>query len=285
VRPGDYPVANFRMVSPGYFQTMDIPLLKGRWFSQSDLTPPPDPAVVINRTLAEEFLPGQNPIGRKLLLGVATGKPTAIPIVGVVGDVRDISMASPAQAEMYFAGFGQVSTVVVRSVTAPANLTSAVSASVAAVDPSQSIFGIETGEELVDHSIARQRFSATLLTLFSALAMILGASGIYGVASYAVAQRTHEIGVRMALGAEPKNVLGLILREEMLAPLIGIAVGVAGAMGATTVLSRLLYGVGAKDPVTYSAVCLVLAGASFLACFIPARRAMRVHPMVALRYE
>jgi predicted permease len=285
VRPGDYPVANFRLVSPNYFQTMDIPLLKGRWFSQSDLTPPPDPAVVINRTLAEEFLPGQNPIGRKLLLGVATGKPTAIPIVGVVGGVRDISMASPAPAEMYFAGYGQVSTVVVRSATAPANLTPAIRASVAAVDPSQSIFAVETGEELVDQSIARQRFSATLLALFSALALILGASGIYGVASYAVAQRIHEIGVRMALGAEPMSVLGLILREEMLAPLIGIAVGVAGAMGATTVLSHLLYGVGAKDPVTYSAVCLVLAGASFLACFIPARRAMRVDPMVALRYE
>ena len=285
VRPGDYPVANFRMVSPGYFQTMDIPLLKGRWFSQSDLTLPPDPAVVINRTLAEEFLPGQNPIGRKLLLGVATGKPTAIPIVGVVGDVRDVSIASPAPAEMYFAGFGQVSTVVVRSATAPSNLTPAIRACVAAVDQSQSIFGIETGEELVDQSIARQRFSTTLLALFSALALILGASGIYGVASYAVAQRTHEIGVRMALGAEPKSVLGLILREEMLAPLIGIAFGVACSMGTATVPSRLLYGVGAKDPVTYSVVCLVLAGASFLACFIPARRAMRVDPMVALRYE
>jgi len=285
VRPGDYPVANFRMVSPSYFQTMDIPLLEGRWFGQGDLTLPPVPAVVVNHTLAEEFLPGQNPIGRKLLLGVAAGKPTAIPIVGVVGDVRDVSMAAPPPAEMYFAGFGPVSTVVVRSATAPANLTPAIRASVAAVDPSQSIFGIETGEELVGQSIARQQFSTTLLALFSALALILGASGIYGVASYAVAQRTHEIGVRMALGAEPKSVLALILREEMLAPLIGIAVGVAGAMGATTVLSGLLYGVDAKDPVTYSAVCLMLAGVSFLACFIPARRAMRVEPMAALRHD
>ena len=285
VRPGDYPVANFRMVSPSYFQTMDIPLLEGRWFGQGDLTLPPVPAVVINHTLAEEFLPGQNPIGRKLLLGVAAGKPTAIPIVGVVGDVRDVSMAAPPPAEMYFAGFGPVSTVVVRSATAPANLTPAIRASVAAVDPSQAIFGIETGEELVGQSIARQQFSTTLLALFSALALILGASGIYGVASYAVAQRTHEIGVRMALGAEPKSVLALILREEMLAPLIGIAVGVAGAMGATTVLSGLLYGVDAKDPVTYSAVCLMLAGVSFLACFIPARRAMRVEPMAALRHD
>lgn len=285
VRPGDYPVANFRMVSPSYFQTMDIPLLKGRWFRQGDLTLPPVPAVVINRTLAEEFLPGQNPIGRKLLLGVATGKPTAIPIVGVVGDVRDISMASPAPAEMYFAGFGQVSTVVVRSRTAPASLTPAIRGSVADVDPSQSIFAVETGQELVHQSIARQRFTASLLALFSALALILGASGIYGVASYTVAQRTHEIGIRIALGAEPKGVLGLILREEMLAPLIGIAVGIACAMGTATVLSQLLYGVGARDPVTYGGVCLVLAGASFLACFIPARRAMRVDPMVALRYE
>ncbi len=285
LKPGDYPVANFRQVSPTYFHTMGIPLLTGRTFRADDLTRDEESGMVINRTLEQRFFRGENPLGREILLGVAAGHLRKIPIIGVVGDTRDLSVDSPPAAEMYFVGFGQVSTVVVRSVTAPANLTPAIRASVAAVDPSQSIFAVETGEELVDQSIARQRFSATLLALFSALALILAASGIYGVASYAVAQRTHEIGVRMALGAEPKIVLGLVLREEMVAPLIGIAVGVACAMGTTTALSHLLYGVGAKDPVTYGAVCLVLAGAAFLACWIPARRAMRVDPMAALRHE
>ncbi len=283
-RPGDYPIANFRLVSPNYFEAMDIPLLKGRLLSQSDLTPDAA-AVVINHTLAEEFFSGQDPIGRKLLLGVATGNLTAIPIAGVVGDVRDISIDSSVQPEMYFAGFGQVSTVVVRSLIAPTDLVTDIRATVAAVDPSQSIFGVETGDELVNQSIARQRFSTALLVLFSATALILAAVGIYGVTSYAVTERTHEIGVRIALGANPTNVIGLILREEMVAPLIGLALGVASAGGVATLASHLLYGIGARDPVTYFGVCVVILGAALFACYIPARRAMRVDPMAALRYE
>ncbi len=284
VRPGDYPVANYRQVDPGYFQTMGIPLFRGRTLEEKDLERP-DPVVVVNRTLAEQYFPGQDPIGRRLLLGVATGKPISLPIVGVVGDVRDLSIDSPATAEMYFPGFAQISTLVVRSTVDSSSMAATIRSAVLAVDSSQPVFEVQTAAQLLDDSITRQRFSAHLLGLFSVLALILATGGIYGVASYAVAERTREIGVRMALGARPCDVLWLILRQEMLAAAIGIAVGIVFALVATRLLASLLYGVAANDPVTFGGVCLVLGGAAFLACYIPARRAMRVDPMAALRCE
>jgi predicted permease len=284
IRPGDFPVANVRWVSPDYFQTMGIPLLEGRDLDENDLAHTAQ-TVVINRTLAEHYFPGQNPIGRKLLLDVTTATPVAVPIVGIVGDVRDMSMDSPAPPEMYFAGFIHVSTLVIRSSVDPLNLADSVRNAVLSVDRSEPIFDVQSAAELVDHSIARQRFSATLLGLFSLLALLLATGGIYSVTTYAVAGRTREIGVRMALGAQPRDVLRLILRQEMLAAAIGIAIGIAGALLATRLLSSLLYQVRATDPGTYCAVCLVLASAAFLACYIPARRATRVDPMTALRNE
>ncbi len=284
IKPGDFPVANVRWVSPDYFQTMGIPLLKGRVLDENDVAHTAQ-FVVINRTLAEHFFPGQNPVGRKLLLDVTTGTPVAAPIVGVVGDVRDLSIDSPAPAEMYFAGFIHVSTLVVRSTADPLSMAATVRKAVLAIDPSQPVFDVQTATQLVDRSIARQRFSATLLGLFSMLALVLAAGGIYGVTSYAVAERTREIGVRMALGAQPHDVLRLILRQEMFAAAIGVAIGIAGALVATKLLSNLLYQVAATDPVTYVGVCLVLVTATFFACYIPARRATRVDPMTALRFE
>ena len=283
-KPGDYPVANYRQVSPGYFQTMAIPLLRGRALEEKDLTSP-DPVLVINRTLADQFFPRQDPVGRKLLLGVATGKPIGISIVGVVGDVRDLSIDSPAPAEMYFAGFAQVSTLVVRSMVDPASMGPTVRNAVLAVDSSQPTFQVQTGTQLVDYSIARQRFAATLLGFFSMLALVLATGGIYGVTSYAVAERTREIGLRMALGARPGDVLRLILRQEMLAATFGIATGIAAALVATKLLAKLLYGVAATDFLTYCGVSVLFGGAALFACYIPARRAMKVAPIVALRYE
>ena len=283
-RPGDYPVANFRQVTPDYFKTMKIPLVKGRVFEDRDMTSTTE-VLLINRTLAEQFFPGQDAVGQKLLMGVATGQPTPVPIVGVVADMRDISIDSPAPAEIYFPGFTRVSTLVVRSTSDPTSMIATVRDVVFAVDPSQPIFEVQTAAQLVDHSIARQRFAATLLGLFSLLALILAAGGIYGVTSYAVAARTREIGVRMALGAQPRDVLQMILRQEMLGAGIGIAIGSVCALAATKLLSSMLYQVAPTDPTTYAGVCLVLAGAAFLACYIPARRAMRVDPMIALRFE
>lgn len=283
-RPGDYPVANFRQVSTDYFKTMRIPLLNGRGVEDRDMSGTTQ-VLVINRTLAERFFPAQNAVGQKLLMGVATGHPTPVPIVGVVADVRDISIDSPAPAEIYFPGFTRVSTLVVRSTADPASSTATVRNAVFAVDPSQPIFEVQTASQLVDHSIARQRFAATLLGLFSLLALILAAGGIYGVTSYAVAARTREIGVRMALGAHPRDVLQMILRQEMLGAAIGIAIGSVCALAVTKLLSSMLYGIATTDPMTYAGVCIVLAGAAFMACYIPARRAMRVDPMTALRFE
>jgi putative ABC transport system permease protein len=285
LRPGDYPVASFRQVSPTYFHTMGIPLLKGRTFRADDLTRDEESGMVINGTLEQRFFRGENPIGRKILLGVATGHLTKIPIVGVVGDTRDLSVDSPPVAEMYFVGFGQVSTLVVRSVANPSTTARAIRSAVLATDPSVPIFSAQTGSQLVDRSIARQRFSAMLLALFAAFALLLSAGGIYGVTSYAVARRTKEIGTRMALGAQPGHILRLVLRQEMIAPTVGLVIGIAGAFGATRLFSHLLYGVGAIDPLTYCGVCVIIAGATLFACYLPAKRATRVDPMVSLRYE
>jgi putative ABC transport system permease protein len=175
--------------------------------------------------------------------------------------------------------------LVVRSTADPTNLAATVRNAVLAVDPSQPIFEVQTATQLVDHSIARQRFAAMLLGLFSLLALILAAGGIYGVTSYAVAARTREIGVRMALGAQPRDVLQMILRQEMFGAAIGIAVGSVCALAATKLLSSMLYQVAPTDPMTYAGVCIVLGSAVFLACYIPARRAMRVDPMIALRFD
>jgi predicted permease len=282
--PGDYPVANFRQVTPDYFKTMRIPLLTGRVLEDRDMAGTTQ-VLVINRTLAEQFFPGRDAVGQKLLMGVATGKPTAVPIAGVVADMRDISIDSPAPAEIYFPGFTRVSTLVVRSTADPTSMAATVRDAVFAVDPAQPIFEVQTAAQLVDHSIARQRFAATLLGLFSLLALILAAGGIYGVTSYAVAARSREIGVRMALGAQPRDVLQMILRQEMFGAAIGIAIGSLCALAATKLLSSMLYQVAPTDPMTYAGVCIVLGSAVFLACYIPARRAMRVDPMIALRFD
>jgi putative ABC transport system permease protein len=286
IKPGDFPVANARQVNPDYFRSAGVPLLNGRFVNESDMAHPDElKAVLINHTLAEHFFPGQNPIGRKLLLDVTTATPVSIPIVGVVGDVRDVSIDSPAPAEMYFAGFGRVSTFVVRTASDPPSVTETIRNAVLSIDPSQPIFEVQTATQLVDHSIARQRFAATLLGLFSLLALILAAGGIYGVTSYAVVARTREIGVRMALGAQPSDVLQMILRQEMFGAAIGIVIGSVCALAATKLLSSMLYQVAPTDPMTYAGVCLALGSAAFLACYIPARRAMRVDPMTALRFD
>jgi predicted permease len=286
IKPGDFPVANARQVNPDYFHSVGVPLLKGRFLDESDMAHPDEiKALLINRTLAEQFFPGQNPIGRKLLLDVTTANPIAIPIAGVVGDVRDVSIDSPAPAEMYFAGFGRVSTLVVHTTSDPLSMAETIRSAVLSIDPSQPIFDVQTATQLIDHSIARQRFAATLLGLFSLLALILAAGGIYGVTSYAVAARTREIGVRMALGAQPRDVLQMILRQEMFGAAIGIAIGSVCALAATKLLSSMLYQVTPTDPITFCGVCIVLGSSVFLACYIPARRAMRVDPMIALRFD
>jgi putative ABC transport system permease protein len=186
---------------------------------------------------------------------------------------------------MYFAGFAPVSVLVVRTAVDPSSLVRAIRNVVFEVDPTQPVFEVRTGVELLDASMARQRFSSMLFSVFSLLALMLAAGGVYGVTAYAVAERTREIGLRMALGAQPGDVLRLVLRQEMLAAMIGLVVGIGGGFAVTKLLTALLYGVSPSDPTAYLGASVLLAGTIALASYIPARRATRVDPMVALRYE
>jgi predicted permease len=285
LHPGEFPAAHFRTVSISYFQAMGIPQIAGREFTDYDVTRTDNGVLLINQAFARQFLAGRDPLDQKILLGVMTPQPAAVPIVGVVGDVRDLSIDAPAPPEMYFPGYTPNETLVVRSALDPASMTKSIRDAVLGVDSTQPVYEVRSAGQLLDDSMARQRFSAALLGLFSLLALVLAASGIYGVTAYGVGERTREIGVRLALGAQPADVLRLIVRQEMRVTLIGLLIGLAGGLTATRFLSGLLYGVSAADPLTYAGVGLLLAAAALAACYIPARRATRVDPMVALRYE
>jgi putative ABC transport system permease protein len=285
VRPGEFPAAHFRTVSVSYFQTMGIPQIAGRQFTDTDVTRTDNGVLLVNQAFARQFLAGRDPETQKLMLGVMTPQPVAVPIVGVVGDVRDLSIDAPAPPEIYFPGYTPNDTLVVRSAVGPASMAKAIRDAVLAVDSMQPVYDVRTLDGLLEDSMASQRFSAALLGLFSLLALVLAAGGIYGVTAYGVQQRTREIGVRLALGARPADVLRLILAQEMRVALTGLLLGVGGAWIAARFISGLLYGISASDPSAYVGAGLVLAAAALAACYIPARRATRVDPMVALRYE
>jgi putative ABC transport system permease protein len=272
-------------VSADYFRTMGIPIIQGRAFSERDDVNAPK-VVILNQTMAHEFFPNENPIGRRMVMG--QGANALATVVGVVGDVRNRGLDAQAQAA-FFVPFPQSpdSTMEVALFTAvePTSMVTAVRNAVAAIDPEQPVFDISTMDERLAASVAPRRFNLLLLASFALLAMLLASVGIYGVVSYAAVQRTHEVGVRMALGAQRRDVLKLILAQGMVLLLIGIGVGLIGAFLLTRFLSALLYGVRPTDSATFAAVSLLLAAVAIVACYIPARRATRVDPMVALRYE
>ncbi len=284
-RPGEFPVAHMRLISPAYFQTMAIPLIHGREFDGADVTRTDNGVLLINETLAKQYFPSQDAVGHNLMLGVMTRKPTPIPIIGVVGDTRDLSIDSPAPAEMYFAGFNSTGTLVVRSTADPDQIALMVRNAVQEIDPSQPIYQVKTSEQLIGDSMSRQKFSAALLCVFSLLALLLAAGGIYGVTSYVVSQRTQEVGLRMALGAQPGDVTRFILSQEMLAPALGLLLGLAGAFASDRLLSSLLYGVSASDLLTHFGVAALLGVVAVTACYVPTRAALRIDPMTALRHE
>jgi putative ABC transport system permease protein len=279
------PIVSLGIVSPDYFKTLGIPLMQGRFFTEQDNATAPV-AIIINQSFARRFFPDQNPVGQRVLMGLA--QPQSREIVGVVGDVRQIGLDT-SPAEGLFLSSNQrpqlAMSVVVRTEGPPLSLSSAVRASVVAIDKDQPVASLQAMDEVVANSVSNQRFTSRLLGAFAAVALLLAAIGIYSVMAYIVSQRTGEIGLRMALGAQTRDVLRLIVGQGMLLTVIGVAIGVGGAFALTRVMTSLLFNVSATDPLTFVAVPLVLTLVAFGACLVPARRAIKVDPMVALRYE
>jgi len=279
------PGAQFLIVTAGYFQAMRTPILSGRDFSQQDRFGTPS-VLVVNHAFAQHFFPGQNPIGKSL--NVCWTVPNPVQIVGIVADARQTELqAAPeptifltnSQAPMYFARF------VVRTRGDPRSMAGAVEPALHRVDPDQAVSSVETMQEVFADSVSRPRFQLVLLLVFAGMAVLLATLGVYGVVSYSVSQRTQEIGVRMALGAQSGDVSRLVLREGLLLGGLGVALGLAGAVAFTRLLRTLLFEVTPTDPPTLAVVALLLLAVSITATLLPARRAAKVDPMVALRYE
>ncbi|MGB7924281.1 MAG: ABC transporter permease, partial [Pyrinomonadaceae bacterium] len=288
------PVAVNLQISTDYLRSMNIPLLKGRHFTERDSKDAPG-VVIVDEMLAQRFFPGEEAIGRRLKVGGPDEQAPWLTIVGVARHVKyygldeqprvEIYTPYPQLPEEYLARVVSNMTLAVRTSSDPLGMVSTVRGEILAVDNDQPVFDIQTMEKIVDDSVGPRRFSMLLLAVFAATAMTLAAVGIFGVMSYSVTQRTHEIGIRMALGAQGRDVLKMIVRQGMLLALVGIGLGLAGAFALTRVMAGLLYGVSATDPVTFTGVSLLLTGVALLACYIPARRATKVDPMEALRYE
>lgn len=279
------PSTNYYAVSADYFKAMGIPLLRGRVFTDRD-TADTTRVAVINESMAQKFFPHEDPLGKRI--HVTNGPTTYREIVGIVGDVKEYGLdrATPLQTyEPFLQKPNSSMFLIVRAAGDPANLSGAIRREVLSLDKEQPVASLRTLEQLIATTIAQQQFSMTLLGVFAAVALLLSAIGIYGVLSYAVTQRTNEIGIRMALGADQGAVLKLVVGQGMLLTLTGIGAGLVAALALTRVLATLLFGVSATDPLTFGAIALLLMLAALLACWIPARRAMKIDPLVALRYE
>src|SRR5579859_6534322 len=285
--PGESTTADYTTVSPGYFHVMRIPLLRGRFFSEQDSPSNPNVAI-ISETLARRYFPNQDPLGRNMRFGFPPNGNVSREIVGVVGDVRDVALSQKPGAMMYVP-FAQAplygAEVVVRSSLSTSSVAAAIRQAVHSIDSGLPVTDVESFADALGQSISQERFRAFLLGSFSVIALVLAAIGIYGVISYSASQRTHEIGIRMALGAQRRDVLRLILGEGAKLATLGLGLGVVLALLLTRLIASMLYGVSATDPLTFGIVVIVLLGVAVTACYIPARRAMRVDPMVALRYQ
>ncbi len=286
--PGNFPHPDEHEVSPGYLKTLGVPLLRGREFTDADTENAPRVGM-INAMIARQFFPNQDAVGKRFMFGHPKADPPKwITIVGVTADTKLYGLANPARLEVYLPFRQSVSgamNLIVKSAADPAALTSAIRSAVASIDKDQPISAIATMQQLVNDSVSTRRVTLILLGIFSALALVLAAIGIYGVISYSVAQRTHEIGIRMALGADGGGVLRMILAQGAKIAGAGVIIGLAASLGLTRLMANLLFSVSAADPLTFAAVAIVLVGVAMLACYIPARRALRVDPIIALRYE
>jgi putative ABC transport system permease protein len=284
--PGRQNFVEFRAVSADYFRTFGIPLIAGRFVDEHDQESAA-PVVVVNQTFVKQLLNDQDALGKFVKLDS-----TKYQIVGVVADVRQSGLLQPARPEMFWP-YPQVPykdlrssvSLVVRAAAEPTALAAAIRREVLAIDPGQPVHNVKTMEEVIADSVADRRLNMLLLGVFAAVALVLALIGVYSVMSYQVAQHTREIGIRIALGAQTRDVLKLVLAQGMLLTAAGVAIGVGGAFSLTRLMENLLYGVKATDALIFSAVPLLLVLIALLACCIPARRAARVDPLIALRYE
>jgi putative ABC transport system permease protein len=284
--PGEMPGTDVRVTDGGYFAAMGIPLLRGRNFTDVE-TREPRHVILINDALARKYFPGEDPIGKRIAVEMSA-EPFPSEIIGVVGNVKHESLVTDAPPTV-FMPFPDLPypfmTLTIRTAGDPTDMVTDVRNAIRAIDPEQPISDVRTMRQVLSEWNGRARFNTILLGLFAALATILAAVGIFGVMSYSVTLRTREIGLRMALGAQPGQVLRLILKQGLLLTLIGIAVGLAGALALTRVLSGLLFGVASTDPATFAAIVLLLTAVAGIACYLPARRATRVDPLLALSAE
>ena len=292
---GKEPGATRYTVSSDYFQTMGIDLLKGRVFNAQD-TPETPPVIIIDEALVQQHFPNEDPIGKRL--SQSTSGTPSYEIVGVVRHVehRSLEESQADRRPQIYTSFNQIPVdslpgftrrinILTRTDVEPSSLAPAVRGQIAALNKDQAVFNVRTMDQIVSQSVAPRRFSMLLLTVFAIVALALASIGIYGMLSYAVAQRTREIGLRMTLGAQRGNVLRLVIGQGMKLAIVGVALGLIASLALTRTMANLLFGVSAKDPLTFAAIALLLAVVALLACWLPARRATKVDPMVALRYE
>jgi putative ABC transport system permease protein len=273
---------DFRLVNQQYFAAMRIPLLRGRNFTEQEVRQSAK-VVVISELLARQTFPNEEPLGKRLIMMM--GK-EPFEIIGIVGDIRHRALEFGPAAAMYLPTYENGGmNIVIRTKGEPTSIAAAVRKEVQEIDPEQPVAAVKTMEQWLDTSVAGPRYRTALLALFALVALVLASTGIYGVMSYSVSQRTHEIGVRMALGARQRDVLKLVVRQGMTLVVAGVGLGLIGAIALTRVMSSLLFGVTAKDPATFVAVAALLTLVAFVACYLPARRATKVDPLVALRYE
>jgi putative ABC transport system permease protein len=285
--PGEETEVNLRDASTRYFRTMGVPLLRGRDFGEHDNRQAPM-VVIVNQTLADRILPGEDPIGRRVIF--SGDDRTPVEIVGVVGDERVNGLDANVTPVVYYPFLQELSrttSLVVRTGTDPNNLAAAIRHEALSVEPDLSIYGVMTMEELIANSPATfaRRYPAMLIGLFAALSLVLAATGLYGVISYSVSQQTREVGIRLALGASPRDILKLVIGRGLALTIGGLGTGLLVALVVTRFLSTLLFGVSATDPAVFASLALLLGCVALLACFVPARRATRVDPLMALRYE
>jgi putative ABC transport system permease protein len=289
VPKGEEPSADFFAIGNDYFKTMEIPVVKGRTFTDRDGAKAPG-VIIINQAFAQKYFPNEDPIGKRIKPGISTTDDDTVmrEIVGVVADVRNRNLSSELRPGYFLpqtqVPFNQM-TMVVKTNTDPHTFINSIQNEVHSMDPELPVFNIKTMDEYISASVAAPRFNATLLMIFASVALVLTIVGLYGVMSYSVAQRTNEIGIRMALGAQTSDVLRLIVSQGFKLVLIGLGIGLVGAFAVTRVISSLLFGVTTKDPLTFVAVTALLGLVALLACYIPARRATRLDPLHALRYE